>query len=65
MRDNAQLMRVLHTALAWERDAFGNDTPISGADLVDWFSQWRLSLRAALAGMPDPFLHPHPEDMQP
>ena len=28
---------------------FDGDEDVSGADLVDWFAQWRLRVRAALA----------------
>ncbi|WP_231866453.1 hypothetical protein, partial [Acetobacter cerevisiae] len=47
-------MALVNAALAWERDAFESDSPISGADLVDWFARWRLSLQAAVSGAPDP-----------
>ena len=40
-------------AQAWSEEFDGDDETdrsVSGADLVDWFSQWRLAAKAALAG---------------
>lgn len=43
---------VVRNALAYEGASFDgpeeDDLSVSGADLVDWFSQWRLEARAAL-----------------
>jgi hypothetical protein len=39
---------MLREALAYESEAFDADEPISGADLVDWFVQWRNQAKAAL-----------------
>ena len=42
------MKRLLDDALAFEAEAFDEDEPVSGADLVDWFASWRLAVRALL-----------------
>jgi len=48
-----KLYDVLQQATqAWSEEFDGDDETnpsVSGADLVDWFSQWRLAAKAALA----------------
>lgn len=43
------LISVIEEALGYEAEAFGKDHPVEGADLVEWFVQWRLRAQAALA----------------
>lgn len=62
MSREARLMALVNAALAWERDVFESDSPISGADLVDWFARWRLSVQAAVFGAPDPFFSARTEE---
>lgn len=55
------LRSVLTDALAYEAaqfDATDTDLDVSGADLVDWFSQWRQTAREALAVNQISFLLP-------
>jgi len=40
---------VLKEALGYEAEAFRQDLPVEGADLVAWFAQWRLRAQAAVA----------------
>jgi hypothetical protein len=37
---------ILEEAIRFEADAFDSDQDISGADLVQWFADWRLRARA-------------------
>lgn len=39
-------------ALAFKADAFDSDEQVNGGDLVEWFSQWRETAKAARAGIP-------------
>jgi hypothetical protein len=39
---------LLQEALDYEADAFNNDQPVNGADLVDWFAEWRQRAAATL-----------------
>lgn len=43
------LISVIEEALGYEAEAFGEDHPVEGADLVEWFAQWRLRAQAAVA----------------
>jgi len=43
------LISVIEEALGYEAEAFREDDPIDGADLVEWFAQWRLRAQAAVA----------------
>lgn len=45
---------VLQEALAAFASAFEANEPVPGADLVEWFAEWRIRVRAALdrAGAP-------------
>lgn len=40
---------VLYEALDYEAEAFKDDEPVNGADLIDWFSEWRHRVASALA----------------
>lgn len=40
------LETILHEAVNFEARAFDDDQHISGADLVEWFAQWRRRARA-------------------
>jgi len=44
---------LLHEALRYEAAAFNDDEPVSGADLLDWFAEWRLRVTSVLAGAED------------
>jgi hypothetical protein len=46
MTDN--LKKLLAEALGAWASEFDNDEEVSGADLVDWFADWRLRLREEL-----------------
>ena len=35
------IARLLHESIAFECAAFEDDKYVSGADLLDWFSDWR------------------------
>ncbi len=51
------LERLLAEAIGAWASEFDNDEEVSGADLVDWFADWRLRLRAELGNHrapPDP-----------
>ncbi len=42
-----QMHKLLKDAIdAWPQ--FETDTPVNGGDLVDWFAQWRLSVKACI-----------------
>jgi len=43
------LISVIEEALGYEAEAFRKDHPVEGADLVEWFAQWRLRAQAAVA----------------
>ena len=45
---NAEWMqRLLQNAIdAWPQ--FETDEPVNGGDLVDWFGEWRLNVKACL-----------------
>ncbi len=43
------LETLAREALDYERQAFEQDEPVSGADLVDWFCEWRTRLAETLA----------------
>ncbi len=49
--DMAELLRE---ATMFSADAFDAEQPedVEGADLVDWFAEWRLRVKHALAGVP-------------
>lgn len=40
----SEAVTLLQRALDYERDAFESDEPISGADLTDWFVEWRRNV---------------------
>jgi hypothetical protein len=40
------LESILHEAVNFEAEAFDDDENINGADLVEWFAQWRRRARA-------------------
>ena len=40
------LESILHEALTFETDAFNDDLAIPGAELVEWFADWRQRARA-------------------
>jgi hypothetical protein len=40
------LESILHEAVNFEAHAFDDDQDINGADLVEWFAQWRRRARA-------------------
>ncbi len=42
------MRRLLNEALAFEAKAFDDDEPVSGADLVQWFAEWRGRVRTQL-----------------
>ncbi|MCR0984052.1 hypothetical protein [Roseomonas populi] len=42
------MKRLLDEAVAFEAEAFDEDEPVSGADLVDWFASWRVAVRTLL-----------------
>jgi len=42
------LISVIEEALGYEAEAFREDDPIDGADLVARFAQWRLRAQAAV-----------------
>ena len=41
------LESLIREAVNFEADAFDADEGVNGADLVEWFAQWRLRARAA------------------
>ena len=41
------LESLIREAVNFEADAFDADEGVDGADLVEWFAQWRLRARAA------------------
>lgn len=46
--DEARLVPLMAEALHYQRAAFEDDEPVNGADLVDWFAEWRGRLSEAL-----------------
>lgn len=46
------LESLIRDALAYEAEAFEQDTDVNGADLVQWFADWRRRAKAAVAGDP-------------
>lgn len=36
-----EMLELLRQAVTYENKAFGEDEDISGADLVEWFAEWR------------------------
>ncbi len=52
------MLALLREALAAWAEQFDEpedqDLSVSGADLVDWFSQWRLRVREQLTDQPVP-----------
>ena len=42
------MKRLLDEAVAFEAEAFDEDEPVSGADHVQWFADWRLRVRTLL-----------------
>lgn len=49
----APAMRAaISDALAFRPEAFEGDEELNGGDLVEWFSGWRETAKAALAGIP-------------
>ena len=42
------LESLIREAVNFEADAFDADEGVNGADLVEWFAQWRLRARAAI-----------------
>jgi hypothetical protein len=51
---SVRLESAVLAALAYEAEAFDGDEPVNGADLVDWFADWRADAKAALEGAPAP-----------
>ena len=45
---NTPVEAMLAEALAYQARGFELDEPINGADLVEWFSQWRARAQAAI-----------------
>lgn len=43
---------VIADALAFKAEAFEGDEEVNGGDLVEWFSGWRETAKAAIAGTP-------------
>lgn len=39
---------LIHEALGYEADAFDNDQALSGADLLEWFAEWRERAKAVV-----------------
>ena len=39
---------LIEEPLVYEADAFENDEAVSGANLVEWFVDWRRRVRAAM-----------------
>lgn len=37
---------LINEAIGYERNAFENDEPIDGGDLVEWFANWRERVAA-------------------
>ena len=55
------MRRLLDKALNIVREQFEEDTPVSGADLVDWFAGWRWKAGALLTQpAPPPETGTHP-----
>ncbi|MHB0668453.1 Hypothetical protein HVPorG_03891a (plasmid) [Roseomonas mucosa] len=50
------MKRLLDEAVAFEAEAFDEDEPVSGADLVDWFAGWRDRVRTLLTKPLPPLL---------
>jgi len=50
------MKRLLDEAVAFEAEAFDEDEPVSGADLVDWFAGWRDRVRTLLTQPLPPLL---------
>ena len=50
------MKRLLDEALAFEAEAFDDDEPVSGADLVEWFAGWRGRVRKLLTQPLPPLL---------
>jgi hypothetical protein len=49
------LESILHEAVNFEAKAFDDDQNISGADLIEWFAEWRRRARAIVrAQRPSP-----------
>jgi hypothetical protein len=46
------LESILHEAVNFEAKAFDDDQDINGADLVEWFAQWRRRARAIVRTHP-------------
>jgi hypothetical protein len=42
------LETILLEAVNFEASTFDDDRPLSGGDLVEWFSQWRLRARSVV-----------------
>ncbi len=43
---------MLNEALAYQAEAFKRDEPVDGADLVEWFAEWRERVQTILADSP-------------
>ncbi len=39
---------LLSEALAFENEAFEEDEPVDGGDMVQWFSEWRVRVKALM-----------------
>lgn len=37
-------LKLVGEALEWERDAFDQDLPVEGAEVVEWFAGWRARM---------------------
>ena len=42
------LESLIREAVNFEADAFDADEGVNGADLVEWFAQWRVRAKAAI-----------------
>ena len=50
------MQRLLDEVVAFEAEAFDEDEPVSGADLVQWFADWRGRVRTLLTQPLPPLL---------
>ena len=50
------MKRLLDEAVAFEAEAFDEDEPVSGADLAQWFAEWRGRVRTLLTKPLPPLL---------
>jgi alkanesulfonate monooxygenase SsuD/methylene tetrahydromethanopterin reductase-like flavin-dependent oxidoreductase (luciferase family) len=43
-----EMRELLADALDYECEAFDTDSEVNGADLVEWFAEWRLRVREVI-----------------